>query len=107
MNFENKKAILYDRLVVKNEDGDYGVINSKNEDVVIKRLGKANIREQIKMLKKAAKEKKAANEVIQQQQEQAATQQALDVMENRATSKYYPIIFAGVFGLLALSILRN
>ena len=32
------------------------MINSNNEDVVIKRLGKANIREQIKMLKKAAKE---------------------------------------------------
>ena len=57
---------------------------------------------------KAAKEKKAANEVIQQQQaEQTATKQALDVMENRATSKYYPIIFAGVFGLLALSILKK
>lgn len=32
------------------------MINSNNQDVVIKRLGKANIREQIKMLKKAAKE---------------------------------------------------
>lgn len=33
-NFENKKAILYDRLVVKNADGDYGVINSKNEEII-------------------------------------------------------------------------
>ena len=32
------------------------MINTNNEDVVIKRLGKANIREQIKMLRKAAKE---------------------------------------------------
>lgn len=32
------------------------IINSLNTDVVIKRLGKANIREQIKMLRKAAKE---------------------------------------------------
>ena len=31
------------------------MINSNNEDVVIKRLGKENIREQIKILKKAAK----------------------------------------------------
>lgn len=33
------------------------MINTNNEDVVIKRLGKANIREQIKMLRKASKEK--------------------------------------------------
>ena len=32
------------------------IINTNNEDVVIKRLGKANIREQIKMLRKAYKE---------------------------------------------------
>ena len=32
------------------------MINTNNEDIVIKRLGKANIREQIKMLRKAAKE---------------------------------------------------
>ena len=32
------------------------IINSNNQDIVIKRLGKANIREQIRMLKKAAKE---------------------------------------------------
>ena len=32
------------------------MINTNNEDVPIKRLGKANIREQIKMLRKAAKE---------------------------------------------------
>lgn len=32
------------------------IINSKNEDVVIKRIGKANIREQIKILRKASKE---------------------------------------------------
>lgn len=39
--------------------------------------------------------------------EQAVTQQALDVMEARATSKYAPIIMAGMFGLLALSILKK
>lgn len=33
-NFENKKAILYDRLVVENEDGKYGVLNSKGEEVI-------------------------------------------------------------------------
>lgn len=33
------------------------IINSNNQEVVIKRLGPANIREQIKMLKKASKEK--------------------------------------------------
>lgn len=32
------------------------MINTNNKDIVIKRLGKANIREQIKMLRKAAKE---------------------------------------------------
>lgn len=32
------------------------MIDSNNQDIVIKRLGKANIREQIKMLRKAAKE---------------------------------------------------
>ena len=32
------------------------MINSDNQDIVINRLGKANIREQIKMLKKASKE---------------------------------------------------
>ena len=32
------------------------IINSENQDIVIKRLGKANIREQIKILRKAAKE---------------------------------------------------
>ena len=33
-DFENAKAILYDRVVVKNADGRYGVINSKNEEVI-------------------------------------------------------------------------
>lgn len=40
-------------------------------------------------------------------QEKAATQKALDVMENRAESKYAPIVMIGVFGLLALSILKK
>ena len=38
-DFENKKALLYDRLVVKNEDGKYGVINSKNEEIIGTRYG--------------------------------------------------------------------
>ena len=33
-DFENAKAILYDRVVVKNSEGRYGVINSKNEEVI-------------------------------------------------------------------------
>lgn len=53
----------------------------------------------------------ATNELNRQinaaQAEQAATQKALDVMEERVTSKYAPIVIAGAFGLLALSILRK
>lgn len=38
-DFENKKAILYNRLVVRNADDKYGVINSKNEEIIGTRYG--------------------------------------------------------------------
>lgn len=33
-DFENKKAILYDRVIVQNQDGEYGVVNSKGNEIV-------------------------------------------------------------------------
>lgn len=54
-----------------------------------------------------AAEAAAQQAAAQAQQETAATQQALDVMESRVTSKYAPIILAGVFGLLALTVLKK
>ena len=33
-NFENQKALLYDRIVVQNSDGRYGVIDSKGIEVI-------------------------------------------------------------------------
>lgn len=38
-DFENKKALLYDRLVVKNADGKYGVIKANKEEVIGTRYG--------------------------------------------------------------------
>lgn len=34
VDFNNKKAILYDLIVVKNTDGHYGVVNSKGEEII-------------------------------------------------------------------------
>lgn len=55
----------------------------------------------------ASAQRTAGVEKAKIKQEQAATQKALDVMENRAESKYAPIVMIGVFGLLALSILKK
>ena len=55
----------------------------------------------------ASAQRTAGVEKAKLKQEQAATQKALDVMENRAESKYAPIVMIGVFGLLALSILKK
>lgn len=57
---------------------------------------------------KAAKEAIAAQEAYDAQQAVLEeTQQDLNVMEQRVTSKYAPIVMAGCFGLLAIALLKK
>ena len=71
-------------------------------------------KKQMSELTKAAIKKKEEEKTAEAQkvaevakQEQAAAEKALDVMENRVSSKYAPIFIAGAFGLLAIMALKK
>lgn len=78
-----------------------------SEAAEAQRLAEAAARGAAKAAEKASQQRTAGVEQAKIKKEQATTQKALEVMENRAESKYKPIVMAGVFGLLALAVLKK
>lgn len=71
------------------------------------RAASAASAKQARELANAKKKKELTEQLTSAQTNLQQTQKNLDVMESRVTSKYAPLVVAGVIGLLALSIVKK
>lgn len=71
------------------------------------RAASAGSAKRTESLSQAKKKKQLAEQLTTAQTNLQQTQQNLDIMESRVSSRYAPLVITGIFGLLALSLIKK